>query len=273
MPEPIKYRIIGGGRWGTWLYSRLKEVLAEADIRLLPGRALHAALSGTNRLASDQEALDLGEDLLLDIKDSVALLCVSDSAIQPMIELLEMQEFKPKMLIHASGAAPIPQSMIPCGVLWPLDSISAESRPSWSDLPFVIQASTPALLMELRLLSRKLRGESGDTVSAQIVEVEDDQARARLHLGAVLTQNFSNLLWTLTSELLAEIGADHKVYLPMLRHHLENLESIHPMLLQTGPAIRGDQVSIARHEELLRSRPEWLDIYRQLSRAIQKRHS
>ena len=42
-----------------------------------------------------------------------------------------------------------------------------------------------------------------------------------------------------------------------------------PVLMQTGPAMRGDSDTIKRHMELLGSHPEWQDLYQKISASIQ----
>ncbi len=151
------------------------------------------------------------------------------------------------------------------GVVWPVQSISGAQRPDWTTLPLVLQAHTTELTHELRELGSALSGRDPTVLST-------DRERQLLHLGAVLTQNFGNLLWQLTDELLATDGLDYRTLLPLVTNHLERLTRERPAALQTGPAARGDFGTLAKHRELLAAVPETQRLYRELSAAIAGRN-
>ena len=103
--------------------------------------------------------------------------------------------------------------------------------------------------------------------------VKEDSDRMRLHLGAVMTQNFGNLLWRLTEEVLAKADneTDYSVLLPLAQNHLNKLVNHSPAKLQTGPASRGDEKTINSHLALLNEHPEAQEIYSLLSELIIKK--
>ena len=94
--------------------------------------------------------------------------------------------------------------------------------------------------------------------------------RLRLHLGAVLVQNFANLLWTEADQLLSGYGLDVRTLLPLAQTHLVALAQASPAALQTGPAVRGDARTMQRHRALLAAgeHRELLALYDALSARI-----
>ncbi|MES1161031.1 MAG: DUF2520 domain-containing protein, partial [Bacteroidota bacterium] len=83
----------------------------------------------------------------------------------------------------------------------------------------------------------------------------------KLHLAAVLVNNFSNFLYTLTADFCRQEGADFSLLLPIIRETAERLRVYAPRDVQTGPAIRGDRTSIERHLSLLANHEDVKELY------------
>ena len=65
-----------------------------------------------------------------------------------------------------------------------------------------------------------------------------------------------------------EAGLDFRILLPLLENTLAGLKSHDPIDLQTGPAIRHDEVTLNRHLGMLHD-PHTIDIYKLLTQSIQ----
>ena len=199
--------------------------------------------------------------------EATLFLCIPDDAIPAVASDLHGDLPPETALVHCSGATPaLCFGERPTGVLWPIQSITAEVAPDWRQLPLVVQGSSAAFAKTLHTLATRLSG-------LPPTAVDDDGRRLALHLGACLTQNLGNLLWTLTDELLSDVGLDYRALLPLARNHLDKLAAHPPHLLQTGPAARGDDATLRRHLEALLPHPDAHEAYARLSALIERRGS
>ena len=87
----------------------------------------------------------------------------------------------------------------------------------------------------------------------------------------MLACNFSNYLVLEAERLLEREGLPPKALLPLLDELLAKLHSLPAREALTGPAARGDEATMQRHEELLTGEPELQQLYRLLSERIQQR--
>lgn len=185
--------------------------------------------------------------------------CVGDAQIESLYSNLMSLKLQLN-IVHCSGTSPLLSGQ-QRGVFWPIQSITAGTEPDWSNLPIIIQATNEAFAKTLLEIAAKV-----SKLSPKLVTSDDD--RMRLHLGAVMTQNFSNLLWTMTEQVLAKAELDYKDLLPLAQNHLEKLAKRPPSDLQTGPAIRKDQNTIDMHIELLNAHPSAAELYKLFSEKI-----
>jgi predicted short-subunit dehydrogenase-like oxidoreductase (DUF2520 family) len=98
----------------------------------------------------------------------------------------------------------------------------------------------------------------------------NSEQRLRIHLAAVVANNFVNHLFTLSEKLVNESGVSFDILKPMIDAHIEGIHNLSPAHLQTGPAVRNDQTTINQHLELLHSQPEIMKLYQLLTDSIQK---
>ena len=203
-------------------------------------------------------------DLMGTSASAIVYLCVNDDAIAALTEELDAALPPDAAIVHASGTAPLLHLGRPTGVLWPVQSITADVEPDWAALPLVTQASSAAFAKTLHDVAAALSATAP-------TPVDDDATRQRLHLGACFTQNFTNLLWDLTAGVLAETGLDYRSLLPLAANHLHKLRLAPPATLQTGPAARGDDSTVVRHLEALLPHADAHEVYARLSALIERR--
>lgn len=255
----IRHHVVGCGRWGTWLARRMSAVG-------------HPPTSLCNRTAGAAD--ELGAELGIPTRpwdrfpadmsgDDCIWLTLSDDALSAAHALLLARGSR-ALAVQASGVQPLPETTYPTATVWPILSVSTAREPDWSLMTCVVEAGTRERAERVHRLVNEL------IVPGRIL-IADAERRARLHLGAVLTQNFTNYLWSLAED---QLGPELLTALePLARAHLDALrEGATPDHLQTGPAARGDEQTLRRHEQLLRDQSEALEIYRHLSRAIRARH-
>lgn len=187
------------------------------------------------------------------------LLCVPDAAIASVAK--QLPPLAPgTLVVHTSGATPrAALDGLGCqtGVLYPLQMFTQDARVDFGELPLFVEGNEAPAETRLLQLARKL--------SRRVYRM-DSPARARLHLGAVLACNFSNYLFHLARRYAPE--QDFTVYQPLLEEQLRKVFAFGPQRTQTGPAIRGDQPTLARHFALLGKDPKVQALYEQLSRLI-----
>src|SRR5690606_21169148 len=101
------------------------------------------------------------------------------------------------------------------------------------------------------------------------VLLTDFTQRKILHLNAVIANNFTNHLLVIAQKICEQHGLPFSVLFPIIRQTTEQIQYINPSESQTGPAIRGDEATMAEHMRLLESNPQWQSIYKLLSQSIQ----
>jgi len=251
----LRHHIIGTGRWGTWLARRLVSVGYE--VVTVRNRSVSSAKRLGKELSIDWCSNHLDSNQLED--GDLVWCCVPDAEILVLHEQLKAIKIE-LCVVHCSGTSPLLKGES-TGVFWPIQSITGDTEPDWSNLPIVVQASNEAFAKTLKSIAINV-----SALPPKLISSNED--RMRLHLGAVMTQNFSNLLWTITQEVLAKADLDYKALLPLAQNHLEKLAMQDPSRLQTGPASRGDKNTLSAHAELLAEYPSAQEIYRLLSEHI-----
>jgi predicted short-subunit dehydrogenase-like oxidoreductase (DUF2520 family) len=77
---------------------------------------------------------------------------------------------------------------------------------------------------------------------------------------------------TIATRLLEENGVEKSLLEPLLRETFQKITETGPAGAQTGPALRGDELTMNRHLELLKGHPEWEKLYTFVSRDIKRFH-
>lgn len=189
----------------------------------------------------------------------ICLLAVTDAALTTIIEQLPPQS---GILVHTAGAVSkelLAGRCIHYGVFYPLQSIRKEND-AISAIPFLVDGESEQTISRLSDLATSL----GDTVA-----VAGDNNRIQYHLAAVIANNFSNFLWTLTEAHCKKNNTDFKLLLPLLDETVARLHRFSPAQVQTGPAFRHDQLTIQTHLELLQADPLLSSFYSTFSEAIE----
>lgn len=147
------------------------------------------------------------------------------------------------------------------GVFYPLSTFSRGLPQSLVGVPLLPESPHPEVLS----LARKL----GQRLEMQVVEGMILEDRERIHLAAVFACNFTNHLWSIADELLADKGQSSHILYPLMQATLEKARRLSPKEAQTGPAIRQDRVTIDKHISLLASSPEhWQQLYQLITSSI-----
>jgi predicted short-subunit dehydrogenase-like oxidoreductase (DUF2520 family) len=200
---------------------------------------------------------------------NVYILAVRDSAIEEVAENLVNVGFTNHLIVHTSGATPCKvfenTGIRRFGVLYPLQTMSLSSNPDFERIPFCIFANHDTDLVFLRNLVIAM--------GSKVFQTTDDQ-RATLHLAAVIVNNFSNHLFSIGENILAQRHLPFEMLIPLIQETAAKLENGLPKKMQTGPAIRNDFMTIAMHLKALKAYPEeYKVIYEQMTKSIMKMHN
>jgi predicted short-subunit dehydrogenase-like oxidoreductase (DUF2520 family) len=257
MSKPLRISIAGTGRVAqalgrAWQIGGVEivEVWGRSQDRAQElGRKLNAIVVN-----------DLGT-LSTDI-DAVAVL-VSDDAINQVAQIL------PNIVkrFHASGVTDRDVLGGENGVVWPIKSFSKDAHEEdLTDVPFAVEAGTK----EFESILYRLVTESGGTPFEAT-----SQTRAKIHLAAVFTHNFSNHCLALSQQILDEEGLPKDLMRPLAEGLMEGAKSGTSFSLQTGVALRKDLGSQMKHLELLKgfsNNKELTEFYKFVSKHIADSH-
>jgi predicted short-subunit dehydrogenase-like oxidoreductase (DUF2520 family) len=117
-----------------------------------------------------------------------------------------------------------------------------------------------------RNASRRLAGQLG----ARVLEIPPGK-KAAYHAAAVISSNFPVVLASVAGHLLHDIGipdaSAYQAVESLMTGALANMKQMLPDDALTGPVVRGDAETVARHLRALQAHPEALEVYRTLSAA------
>lgn len=255
---PLRIVLLGAGR----VASQLGRALVQAGHQVpyvwsrtaASGAALAAQLPATQVLANlNLTALPPAD---------VYLLAVPDAAVP---EVLAQAQFPAGALVaHTSGTVPLTVFNelpgIRGGVFYPLQTFSLGRVVEWRTVPLCVEAT--AAEAEATLLA--LAG----TLSAQARRVATPQRQA-MHVAAVFACNFTNHLLGISHALLQQQQLPLTLLAPLLHETVEKALAFPPFTVQTGPAARHDEPTLARHRSALAAYPDWVELYNRLTASIQ----
>ncbi len=257
----MRISFIGAGRVATHLAQALSQ---QHKIVQVVSRNLAHACSLAN--AVNAEAINDFQKLNMQI--DVLMIAVSDQSISSVIE--SISTILPDVLIvHTSGSThlqALTQHHVKSGVFYPLQTFSFERKVDWSNTPLFIEAADTDDLQVLNALAADL---------SQRVYPYDSEQRLSLHLAAVFACNFTNYCYDMAKQVVDEKHVDFSLLYPLILETANKATQNDPRLMQTGPAMRGDQNILNMHEQMLiaTDRTDLKDVYALMSQQILKRQN
>lgn len=231
----MKVVIVGSGNVAAALGRRI--VAAGHVVVQVAGRN-----PGTvNRLASEWGAAAALDWASVDKTADIYLVAITDSSIPSLGESLVLPA---KLVVHTAGALPasaLREVTGRAGVLYPLQSFKIGTTAP-EEFPLLIDAVLPEDLPLIRTFA--------ETLTRQVLAA-DDAVRLKLHVAAVLVNNFTNHLYTLAADFCRQENVDFGLLLPLIRETAVRIGSSDPREVQTGPALRGDTTTLEKHKEIL----------------------
>lgn len=200
---------------------------------------------------------------LLDVNldSDVYIISVKDDVLEQIASTL-LGGRDHALFLHTAGS--MPMDVLKSGrrgVLYPMQTFSKDKSVAFAEVPFFIETSVDDDLELVKTIATSL---------SQKVYVLKSEDRKYLHLAAVFCCNFANHCSALAARLLADHGIPFDVMLPLVDETAAKLHVLSPSEAQTGPAVRGDEVVMNRHLDILKADGEdtLSSIYKLLSDSI-----
>lgn len=246
--------IIGSGNVAAVLGRKFKA----AGHRILQVYSRNA--SAASQLAYEWDTESTNYKSLINANADVYIVAVNDDAIEMATRDLLLPD---KVVAHTAASVPkeaLKHVTAHYGVFYPLQSL----RKEMTGLPAV-----PVFYDASDELSRRVLETLALSISPENVSVANDEARAKLHVAAVVVSNFTNHLYRLAEEYCKREGLDFRQLQPLIEETAMRIKTVSPGAVQTGPAIRHDKETIQKHLELLKDHPQLKNIYLLMTESIQ----
>lgn len=188
------------------------------------------------------------------------LVAVSDSAVAEVADELQLTG---QLVVHTAASVPLQVlegRASHYGVFYPLQSLKQEVE-QLPDIPIIIDASDKWTLDMLDVLAH--------TISSRVYAA-GDQMRLKLHLAAVMVNNFTNHLFALVENYCKQEDLDFTLLLPLIQETAVRLNDLPAAKTQTGPAVRNDAVTINKHLDLLQKYPQLKKLYGLFTESIRQ---
>ncbi len=226
-------------------------------------------LSNATLLASQIAASATNDLSLLQTDADIYLFALKDSALSEVVNKVASLPFgkgtlgqSTALFLHTAGSVPLALfegKALHGGVFYPMQTFSKARTVDFRMIPIFIEATAPQDTEIIEALASRL--------STQVTRLSSEQ-RKYLHLGAVLSCNFVNHLFTLCSEVLAKQGIPFETMWPLIQETVLKVHQLSPQEAQTGPAVRYDRSIIDSQLALLEGDQRLQEIYRLLSESI-----
>lgn len=186
------------------------------------------------------------------------IIAVSDDAIAKVSSQLP---FENRLVVHTSGSVSIDalDKKNRNGIFYPLQTFSKKAVVDFSQVPICLESEKESDFEFLKKVA--------EIVSHKVYSINSEQRKA-LHVAAVFVNNFVNHLYQMGNEICLENNLPFAILQPLIQETAKKIMTLSPQEAQTGPAIRNDQQTIARHLDFLLDENQ-KNIYQLLTQSIQ----
>jgi predicted short-subunit dehydrogenase-like oxidoreductase (DUF2520 family) len=248
----MKISIVGSGNVATVL----------AKLALHKGHTIHQIISrnveARKILAKEVDASYIFSKDQIDVNIDLVIVAIVDSAIPEGIADLQ---FESVPVAHTAGSVSmneLAKNSCNFGVLYPLQSLSKEMDVI-PNIPFLIEANNEITLNIIETFALTLSNN---------VQIATEEKRLRFHAAAVIVNNFTNHLYSLTETFCKAESIDFNLLKPLIIETAQRIKFKSPLELQTGPAKRGDITTLSKHLRLLDEHPKLRVLYTRMTDGI-----
>lgn len=217
--------------------------------------------SAASELAYEWDTESTNYRSVINKNADVYIIAVSDNALEEIVSDLKLPG---KIVAHTAGSVSkdiLKNVTSHYGVFYPLQSLRKDVV-TLPDIPVFFEGNDKTATNTLQKLAQ--------TISFEKATAAGTEERMKLHVAAVLVNNFTNHLYVLAEKYCQSEGIDFHQLLPLITETVQRLKTISPAATMTGPAIRHDQETIKKHIELLKGHPHIQKIYQLLTESIQQ---
>ncbi len=210
------------------------------------------------RLAAELQTAFISFKETPEQRTDLVIVALSDNALP---EALSGLNFDITPVMHTAGAVSIHVLRgisANYGVLYPLQSMS-KKMDHIPPIPFIIEGNT--------VTAQNFVGDFALTLSEN-VQIMEEEKRIRLHAAAVIVNNFTNYLYSVAKEFCDQEHIDFNILKPLIFETAERMKDHAPVDMQTGPAIRKDNVTLDKHLRVLAAYPKLRTMYMRLTDGI-----
>jgi predicted short-subunit dehydrogenase-like oxidoreductase (DUF2520 family) len=248
-----KISFIGAGNVATHL---AKNLCIHYELDYIYTKSGHSAQKLINEVGGKS-----AENINQLLSSDLVIIAVPDDEISEVVEEIGIRHNA--MIVHTSGSTEA-ECLAPCsnnyGVLYPLQSFSKDLRLDIGNVPFLINANSQKGLTLLQKIVNNL----GSTAT-----LLSDEDRQKVHLAAVMVNNFSNHLYYQAYKYLETNGLGFEYLKPLILETMRKAFLLGPYASQTGPARRGDERTIQNHLAQLNDYPHLRHLYSEFTKLIQ----
>jgi len=249
----MKVLIIGAGNVATVLGRLIKA--AGHDIVQVISRNVSSA----KILADELNCPYTNDFITIDKTAGVYIVAMSDAALNGLHEEIKLQN---QLIVHTAGAVSkdvLKNVSTQYGVLYPMQSMIKEEHYNPSQIPILIEGNTDATTITIEAFAKSI------FPNVTVLKEED---RQKLHVAAVVVNNFPNYLYSLAHDFCEKEQVDFDLLFPLIDSLTKRLHYQHPANMQTGPAVRKDTATLDRHLRLLYNYPKLKSIYMKITDSI-----
>lgn len=188
----------------------------------------------------------------------IYIIAVADSAIKALASELRVED---KIVVHTAAAEPINilnTSSSRYGVIYPLQTLRKEANVI-PPIPILINGNNQETINTLQEFCMPW---------AEKVQPINDEQRLKMHVAAVFANNFTNHLFALTQKYCEENNIDFSLLFPIIDETINRIKTNNAATIQTGPAIRNDNLTVEKHLKLLHNHPKLQSLYLSITNSI-----
>lgn len=244
----IKVSIIGSGNVATHFYN----AFAESDT----AKVIQVYARNDKNLTHFKDKTNTC-NRLEDLEEvDVLIIAIKDDAVNGIIEKLKNRK---EVIAHTSGSVPMSNLASKNGVFYPLQTFSKDTAVDFETIPLCLEASDKESYTVLEKLA--------SAISDKVFPISSEQ-RKSLHLSAVFVCNFTNHLYQIGEELCKQNEVPFEILHALITETSRKATENSPKDVQTGPAIRNDEKTLASHLNQL-TNEKYSEIYKLLTQSIQ----
>ena len=244
--------LLGSGNVATVL-GRLIKSKGHEVVQVLSRSTAHA-----KTLANRLEANWGDFTTLIDERVQLIIVATSDASLKNSFIHLNADN---RLVVHTAGAVSasvLKVASLHYGVLYPLQTLRKELD-HIPTIPFLVDANSEDQKHALMAFAL--------TLSDQVYFANDEQ-RLAMHTAAVIVSNFSNHLYAAAEKFCKAEGLEFDLLKPLISETANKVFYDSPESLQTGPAVRKDIETMAKHLQLLVKHPKLRTLYMRMTDSI-----